>query len=117
MKALEEDWRRGGRKFYGESQPALTPASATPIKPVYSPADMEGLDYSQDLGMPGLYPYTRGAYPLLYQSSPWTTQQGMGYGLPEETRQRYDLLLREGLEVHQGMVPPFFMVPDAPSQE
>ena len=117
VKALEEEWRRECRRLYGEAQPRLATASGIPIKPVYSPADMEGLDYSQDLGMPGLYPYTRGAYPLLYQSSPWTTQQGMGYGLPEDTRQRYDLLLREGLEVHQGMVPQFFIVPDAPSQE
>jgi len=41
----------------------------------------------------------------------------MGYGLPEQTRERYDLLRKEGLDAHEGMVPQYFIVPDAVVQE
>ena len=33
-----------------------------PIKSMYTPKDIEGLQYERDLGDPGSYPYTRGYY-------------------------------------------------------
>jgi len=43
----------------------VTQALKWPIKPLYTPADLEeaGFDYSADLGFPGEYPFTRSTRP------------------------------------------------------
>lgn len=56
-----------------------------PIKPVYTPKDIENLDYENDLGDPGLYPYTRGYYPDGYRSRVWTQRMTAGLGASRET--------------------------------
>ena len=45
------------------------------VKPVYTPQDLAdvGFDYSQDLGDPGQYPFTRSLHPQGYRSRAWTT--------------------------------------------
>ena len=52
----------------------------------YGPVDAAKLDYVRDLGDPGTYPYTRGAYPQMYRSRMWTLRTIVGYGAPEDTR-------------------------------
>jgi methylmalonyl-CoA mutase N-terminal domain/subunit len=68
------------------------------IKPSYSPRDLEevGFDYAQDLGDPGEYPFTRSLHPLGYRSRAWTTRQYTGFGTPEETNQRFKLMIAHG---------------------
>jgi len=56
-----------------------------PIKAVYTPKDIEGLDYERDLGDPGIYPYTRGYYPNGYRSRLWTQRMTAGLGSSVET--------------------------------
>lgn len=34
---------------------------------LYTPLDIEGFDYEQDLGIPGEYPFTRGVQPTMYR--------------------------------------------------
>ena len=63
---------------------------------VYRPADIESLDYQADLGDPGDYPFTRGAYPEMYRSRLWTMRQYAGYGTARESNQRYRYLLSQG---------------------
>jgi methylmalonyl-CoA mutase N-terminal domain/subunit len=68
------------------------------IKPSYSPKDLEevGFDYANDLGDPGQYPFTRSLHPLGYRSRAWTTRQYTGFGTPEETNQRFKLMIAHG---------------------
>jgi methylmalonyl-CoA mutase N-terminal domain/subunit len=68
------------------------------IKPSYSPRDLEevGFDYAKDLGDPGEYPFTRSLHPLGYRSRAWTTRQYTGFGTPEETNQRFKLMIAHG---------------------
>jgi methylmalonyl-CoA mutase N-terminal domain/subunit len=54
------------------------------------------MDYAQDLGFPGDYPYTRGIYPSMYQGRLWTMRQYAGFGMPEETHHRFRYLLEQG---------------------
>ncbi|MCX6066881.1 MAG: methylmalonyl-CoA mutase family protein, partial [Chloroflexi bacterium] len=42
--------------------------SSEPINRLYTPADVADLDYEQDLGQPGEYPYTRGVQATLHRS-------------------------------------------------
>jgi len=50
------------------------------IKPVYTPSDIEGLEYQSDLGDPGSFPYTRGYHPNGYRSRMWTQRMTGGLG-------------------------------------
>ncbi len=59
------------------------------------PADWEG-DPSRDLGEPGAFPYTRGAYPGMYTRRPWTMRQYAGFGSAAETNERFRALLAAG---------------------
>jgi methylmalonyl-CoA mutase N-terminal domain/subunit len=72
--------------------------SGIKVKPVYGPKDLEevGFDYEKDLGDPGEYPFTRGIHPLGYRSRAWTTRQYTGFGTPEETNQRFKLMISQG---------------------
>src|SRR5438045_9402000 len=54
---------------------------------VYGPGDVADLDYARDLGDPGQFPFTRGAYPQMYRSRMWTLRNIVGYGAPEDTRE------------------------------
>lgn len=56
-----------------------------PIKAVYTPADVEGLNYERDLGDPGTYPYTRGYHPDGYRGRMWTRRMTAGLGTSVET--------------------------------
>lgn len=66
------------------------------IKRLYTPEDIQDVEYDRDLGYPGEYPYTRGVYPTMYRGRLWTMRQFAGFGGPEETNQRFKYLLKEG---------------------
>ncbi|MEM3623519.1 MAG: methylmalonyl-CoA mutase family protein [Candidatus Bathyarchaeia archaeon] len=66
------------------------------IKRVYTPEDIQGLDYMQDLGFPGEYPFTRGLHATMYRGRLWTMRMFAGYGTAEDTNKRFKYLLSEG---------------------
>ena len=68
------------------------------IKPSYGPEDLEkaGFKYEKDLGAPGEYPFTRSIHPQSYRSRAWTTRQYTGFGTPEETNERFKLMIANG---------------------
>ncbi len=70
--------------------------SGLPVKRVYTPLDVEDLDYDQELGLPGEYPYTRGVQPTMYRGRFWTMRQYAGFASAEESNQRYKFLLDQG---------------------
>ena len=74
----------------------LTTTSGRVRKHLYTPADLCDFDYQRDLGSPGQFPYTRGAYPTMYRGRLWTMRQFSGYGAPGETNQRFKFLLEQG---------------------
>ena len=70
--------------------------SGIEVKPIYRPDDLESFDYSDKLGDPGEYPYTRGVYPTMYQGRPWTMRQYAGFGTAKETNKRFKYLIEAG---------------------
>ena len=64
MEALEQARLEYGEKVAGvlardrESPDPPHTTSGIPLKPLYTPADVAGLDYLRDLGFPGDYPCT-----------------------------------------------------------
>lgn len=65
-------------------------------RPFYTPEDVRDNDYSQDLGEPGSYPYTRGISPNMYRDRMWTLRNIVGYGAPEDTREGISQALEAG---------------------
>jgi len=66
------------------------------IKRLYKPQDTEDLDYEEDLGEPGEYPFTRGPYKTMYRGRLWTMRQFAGFGTAEQTNQRFKYLIDHG---------------------
>src|SRR5688572_3855380 len=58
----------------------FTTISGERIERIYTPADLPGFDYMEDLGFPGEYPYTRGNHPTMYRSRFWTMRMFAGFG-------------------------------------
>jgi methylmalonyl-CoA mutase N-terminal domain/subunit len=69
--------------------------SGFPIQPVYDRSALPP-DIDERLGEPGAYPYTRGVYPTMYTSRPWTMRQYAGFGTAAESNARYRQLLAHG---------------------
>lgn len=70
--------------------------SGIEIQRLYGPEDDKELDYPNDLGFPGEFPFTRGVYPTMYRGRLWTMRQFAGFGAAEETNRRYHYLLDHG---------------------
>ncbi len=66
------------------------------VQPLYTPADLEGFDYDQELSYPGQFPYTRGVQATMYRGRLWTMRQYAGMGDAEESNRRYKYLLSNG---------------------
>ncbi len=90
-----ERWRKKADAAPQRKTSYQTP-SQIPLKPVYTPADLEQVDYVNDIGYPGEYPYLRGVHPSGYRGRRWTMRMFAGYGLPEETNARFKYLLANG---------------------
>ena len=84
-----------GRDNVGR-QVSTTTVSGVPIKALYGPADLDGIDLETELGQPGQKPYTRGIYPEMYRKRHWTMRQFSGFGTAEDTNERFRYLLDHG---------------------
>src|SRR4030088_1797935 len=77
----------------GSAEPWLTPEGIA-VKPGYSEADLEGIDFLET--WPGIAPYLRGPYPTMYVNQPWTIRQYAGFSTAEESNKFYRANLAAG---------------------
>jgi len=73
-----------------------TTMSGTPIRRLYTPADVEGIDFAHDIGEPGHFPFTRGIHGTMYRQKVWTMRQFAGFGSAAQTNERFKYLLSHG---------------------
>jgi len=66
------------------------------LKRLYTPEDIKDIDYLEDIGFPGEYPFTRGVQPTMYRGRFWTMRQYAGFATAEESNKRYKYLLEQG---------------------
>src|SRR5947209_8654351 len=71
-------------------------SSKIPVRPLYTPGDLDGNDLETRVGYPGQYPFTRGIQPTMYHGRLWTMRQYAGMGDAEESNKRYKYLLAHG---------------------
>src|SRR5919201_1641979 len=88
----EEEWRKAYALTPERDVPFRT-LGGEPIAPLYTERD---LPPSNDIGLPGQYPFTRGVYASMYRGRLWTMRQFAGYGTSEETNARFHYLLDHG---------------------
>jgi methylmalonyl-CoA mutase N-terminal domain/subunit len=81
---------------FPESHEQFITSSSEPVKRLYTPVDIQHLDYESDLGFPGEYPYTRGVHATMHRGRPWTMRMFAGFGTAEETNERFKYLLEKG---------------------
>ncbi len=79
-----------------ERQDEFSAFSGRPMEPVYGADDLGAWDADEKLGYPGQAPYTRGVQPTMYRGRFWTMRQYAGFSTPEESNQRYKMLLESG---------------------
>jgi methylmalonyl-CoA mutase N-terminal domain/subunit len=78
---------------FPERRKEFTTPSGIPMPRVAFPKDS---CYSEDLGFPGEYPFTRGIQPTMYRGRHWTMRQYAGFASAEESNARYRFLLQQG---------------------
>ena len=70
--------------------------SDRPIQDLYTPLDIQELDYARDIGFPGQFPFTRGVQPSMYRGRLWTMRMFAGLGTAKDTNERFHLLVNQG---------------------
>jgi methylmalonyl-CoA mutase len=92
-----DDWRKLAEKELKGSDPDslvwATP-EGIPVKPLYTEADLEGIDHLSSL--PGFAPFERGVRATMYANRPWTIRQYAGFSTAEESNAFYRRNLAAG---------------------
>jgi 2-hydroxyisobutanoyl-CoA mutase large subunit len=94
-----EEWEAGELAEFLARQPERKNEFRTfggfPLKRVYTALDTADIP-SEEIGLPGRYPFTRGPYPTMYRGRFWTMRQIAGFGTAEDTNQRFKYLISQG---------------------
>jgi methylmalonyl-CoA mutase N-terminal domain/subunit len=96
MAQSKDEWIRSTYPKDKDRLPAFTTISDSPVDPVFAPDDLSAWSYDKELAHPGTYPYTRGAHPSMYRGKLWTMRQFAGFGIAEDTNERFHFLLAHG---------------------
>ena len=70
--------------------------SGIPVKPLYTPLDVDPSRFDADVGFPGQPPYTRGIYATMHRGRTWTQRQLIGLGTPTAYNARLRDILDQG---------------------
>lgn len=92
----DKKWKDETRKTCRERKDSFKNSSGMEINSLYSPFDLEGINFERDIGYPGEFPYTRGVHRNMYRGRMWTMRQFSGFATPEETNRRYHYLMKHG---------------------
>lgn len=99
LEAEYRDWLNEYNKALGKMPERLerfSTVSDMEVMPIYTPLDLRGKDYFEDIGMPGKYPFTRGVQPTMYRARLWTMRMFAGLGTAEDTNKRFHYLINHG---------------------
>ncbi len=85
-----------GLERFKERRGEFISTGGNTIKRLYTPKDVEHLDYLEDSGFPSEYPFTRGVQTTMYRGRFWTMRQYAGFATAEESNNRYKYLIEQG---------------------
>ena len=90
------EWQNKLKKTNNRQDVKFITASGEEVELLAIPDHIAELKYDEDLGYPGVYPYTRGVHANMYRGKLWTMRQFAGFGTPEDSNKRYHYLLDRG---------------------
>jgi methylmalonyl-CoA mutase, N-terminal domain len=93
LRAEVAAWRRAYEA--GAKREVAFSNSEREVEPLYTALDVADADESR-LGVPGVFPYTRGIHPTGYRGKLWTMRQFAGFGSASDTNARFKFLLAHG---------------------
>lgn len=96
LKKIAEEKERWKKEKRVEDLPLAFSEMRKLLPLIYTPDDLQGMDYLRDLGFPGEFPFTRGVYPGMYRKAPWQMRLYAGFGTAEDTNRRWKFLLKSG---------------------
>jgi len=89
-------WRREVYSSQRERKDKFSSISFRDQPELVTPENGGAVEYSESLGHPGEFPFTRGIQPTMYRGRMWTMRQFAGFGSPEDTNRRFKYLLGQG---------------------
>ncbi|WP_433919753.1 methylmalonyl-CoA mutase [Streptomyces canus] len=89
-----DEWATAVKHATQGAEPVWETPEGIEVKPLYTGADLEGLDFLETY--PGVAPYLRGPYPTMYVNQPWTIRQYAGFSTAEESNAFYRRNLAAG---------------------
>jgi methylmalonyl-CoA mutase N-terminal domain/subunit len=93
---IAEENKRWLDEFRLSESPKVIGDLGEEVAAVYTPLDIQEIDYLRDLGFPGEYPFTRGSYPEMSRHRPWRYALFTGFDTPEKTNERWKFLYKAG---------------------
>jgi methylmalonyl-CoA mutase N-terminal domain/subunit len=93
LRAEVAAWRRAYEA--GAKREIAFTNSSREVDPLYTGLDVADADEAR-LGVPGVFPYTRGIHPTGYRGKLWTMRQFAGFGSARDTNERFKFLLAHG---------------------
>ena len=96
MQRWEKETLQSSLDRFPERREEFITTSSELVNRLYTPADLDGSSFDEEIGYPGSYPFTRGVHPTMYRSRQWTMRMFAGFGTAEETNQRFKYLLKQG---------------------
>lgn len=92
------EWEKRRARYADKLVPRKN-LSGLPVSTVYTVEHLKDKHLEE---MPGVYPFSRGLYPDGYALTPWMQQMVFGYGTIEETRDKMEKMVAEGMEGYFG---------------
>ena len=100
LREQHREWLETTVREKDRTQWAQTPrtvlGSDIPRDMLYTPLEVQDLDYHEDLGNSGHAPFTRGIHANMYRGREFTMRQLTGFGSPEDTNRRIKFMLDHG---------------------
>jgi methylmalonyl-CoA mutase len=88
------DWQKLAAKELKAEPAARQTPEGIAIKPLYTAADIEGIDHLNSL--PGFAPFVRGPRATMYAGRPWTIRQYAGFSTAAQSNAFYRKALAGG---------------------
>jgi methylmalonyl-CoA mutase N-terminal domain/subunit len=96
MRQRWEDEVKKAVAKWADQKEDWTTVSSLGIKRLYTPEDIKDLNFEEDIGYPGQYPFIRGNQVTGYRGKFWTFRMFSGFGSAYDTNQRWHQLLKAG---------------------
>jgi len=96
---LTEKWDKDVQKAVSDiadQRGRYSTVSDLEIKRLYTPEDIQDTNFTDDISVPGEYPYLRGNQATGYRGRYWTFRMFSGMGSAQDTNQRWHMLLKQG---------------------